>query len=449
MSDKSPHNQESSPLFMRTFREFAKLEAAGGILLLIFTAVALIWANSPWASSYFNLWQTRLTVGLGSFVLDKPLLLWINDGLMAMFFFTVGLEIKREILVGELSSPKKAALPIAAAMGGMIVPALFYIAINVGKPGAAGWGIPMATDIAFALGIMALVGKRVPVALKLFLTSLAIVDDLGAVLVIAFFYTSKIVWFELLVGAVFLVALLAANRAGVRNPLFYALLGIGGLWLSFLLSGVHATIAGVLAAMTIPVRSSVSKEEFLERGRYFIEDFEESSTHGMNILTNKQQREAAESLESVSELVQTPLQRLEHALHPWVTFIVMPIFAFANAGVSFSNVGLFQSLTSTVGLGIIIGLVIGKQIGITLFSWVAVRIGLATMPTGVTWRQIYGVGWLGGIGFTMSIFIASLAFRGTQFLFMAKLAILTASLIAGILGFIILRSARPQEVNES
>ncbi len=448
MIDKSRHDQESSPLFMRSFKEFAKLEAAGGILLLIFTALALVWANSPWASSYFNLWQMRLTVGLGGFVLDKPLLLWINDGLMAMFFFTVGLEIKREILMGELSSPKKAALPIAAAIGGMIVPALIYTAINFGKPSAPGWGIPMATDIAFALGVMALLGKRVPLKLKLFLTSLAIVDDLGAVLVIAFFYTSKIVWAQLLMAGIFLIGLLVANRAGIRSPLVYALLGIGGLWLSFLLSGIHATVAGVLAAMTIPVRSSVSKEEFLERGRYFIEDFEESSRHGMNILTNKQQREAAESLESVSELVQTPLQRLEHALHPWVTFVVMPIFALANAGVSFSDVGLVQSLSSTVGLGIVIGLVVGKQIGITLFSWVAVRIGVANMSEGVSWRQIYGVAWLAGIGFTMSIFIASLAFQNTQFLFMAKLAILTASVVGGIIGFIILRSAIPREVKE-
>lgn len=448
MIDQSRHDQESSPLFMRSFKEFAKLEAAGGILLLIFTALALVWANSPWAGSYFNLWQTRLTVGLGGFVLDKPLLLWINDGLMAMFFFTVGLEIKREILMGELSAPKKAALPIAAAIGGMIVPALIYTAINFGKPSAPGWGIPMATDIAFALGVMALLGKRVPLTLKLFLTSLAIVDDLGAVLVIAFFYTSKIVWVQLLIAGIFLISLLVANRAGIRSPLVYALLGIGGLWVSFLLSGVHATVAGVLAAMTIPVRSSVSKEEFLERGRYFIEDFEESSRHGMNILTNKQQREAAESLESVSELVQTPLQRLEHALHPWVTFVVMPIFALANAGVSFSDVGLVQSLSSTVGLGIVIGLVVGKQIGITLFSWVAVRIGVANMSEGVSWRQIYGVAWLAGIGFTMSIFIASLAFQNTQFLFMAKLAILTASVVGGIIGFIILRSAIPREVKE-
>jgi len=443
MSDIILDNKDTAPSFMHTFKQFARLEAAGGILLLLFTAVALIWANSPWASSYFNLWQTRITLGLGSFVLDKPLLLWINDGLMAMFFFTVGLEIKREMLVGELASPKKAALPIAAALGGMIVPALIYMALNAGKPGASGWGIPMATDIAFALGVMALVGKRVPITLKLFLTSVAIVDDLGAVLVIAFFYTSKIVWSELFIGAIFLVALIAVNRAGVRHPLVYAVLGIGGLWLSFLLSGVHATIAGVLAAMTIPVRSSVSREEFLKRGRYFIEEFEESSGQGINVLTNKQQREAAESLESVSELVQTPLQRLEHALHPWVTFIVMPIFALANAGVSFSDVGVIPAVSSTVGLGIIMGLVIGKQVGITLISWIALRIGIATMPTGVTWRQIYGVGWLAGIGFTMSIFIASLAFRDTALLPVAKIGILVASLIAGFVGWIILRKAGP------
>ncbi|HSE83789.1 MAG TPA: Na+/H+ antiporter NhaA [Thermodesulfobacteriota bacterium] len=433
------------PLFFEQmlypFQEFTKLEASGGILLLLCTVAALVWANSPWSDSYFNLWHTKLTIGIGSFMLSKNLLHWINDGLMAMFFFVVGLEIKREFLVGELASPKQAALPIAAALGGMIVPAIFYLALNAGKAGASGWGIPMATDIAFALGVLALLGKRVPVALKVFLTSLAIVDDIGAVLVIAFFYTSKISWLNLAVGFVFLSMLLFANRAGVRHTLVYAALGIGGLWLAFLLSGVHATVAGVLAAMAIPAYSHINRDEFIRRSQHFLREFEEGSIGDGTVLTNEHQREAAQELEKASELVQTPLQRLEHYLHPWVIFGVMPIFALANAGVSLGG-DLSQIFVNPVTLGIALGLVIGKQVGITLFSWLAVRGGFATISRGVSWLQIYAASWLGGIGFTMSIFIAGLAFKDSpQILATAKIGILTASLVAGIVGFLILRRA--------
>lgn len=421
------------------FQEFVKLEASGGILLLLCTAVALIWANSPWSENYFALWQTKLTVGLSSFALSKPLLFWINDGLMAMFFFVVGLEIKRELLVGELSSPKQAALPIAAALGGMIVPAVLYLSLNAGKPGAPGWGIPMATDIAFVLGVLALLGKRVPVSLKVFLTSLAIVDDIGAVLVIAVFYTSAISWFHLAVGFGFLAALVAANRLGIRHTLIYAALGIGGLWFSFLLSGVHPTVAGVLAAMTIPAYSRIDKDQFLNKSRYLLGEFERAGAQGGNALTDEVQRESAEALEKASELVQAPLQRLEHYLHPWVIFGIMPLFAFANAGVSLSG-DLSEVFTHPVTLGVAFGLILGKQLGITLFSWLAVRSGLAAIPSRVSWRQIYGAGWLGGIGFTMSIFIASLAFDDDpRILSIAKIGILTASLIAGASGFLILK----------
>lgn len=440
---KEKFAKPKSPLFfgqiLYPFQEFTKLEASGGILLLLCTVVALVWANSPWSDSYFNLWHTKLTIGIGSFMLSKDLLHWINDGLMAMFFFVVGLEIKREFLVGELASPKQAMLPMAAAVGGMIVPAILYLALNSGKAGASGWGIPMATDIAFALGVLALLGKRVPVALKVFLTSLAIVDDIGAVLVIAFFYTSKLSWFNLAIGFGFLVALIFANRAGIRHTLIYATLGIGGLWLSFLLSGVHATVAGVLAAMTIPAYSRINRDEFLSRSQYFLKEFEEGTIQYGTVLTNEQQREAAQELEKASELVQTPLQRLEHYLHPWVIFGVMPLFALANAGVSIDG-NLFQIFVNPVTLGIALGLVIGKQVGVTLFSWLAVRSGFATLSKEVSWLQIYGAGWLAGIGFTMSIFIAGLAFGNSpQILSIAKIGILTASLIAGVLGFIILK----------
>ena len=423
------------------FQEFFKAEASSGILLLFFTAVALVWANSPWARAYNDLWHTQLTFGLGSFALDKPLILWINDGLMAVFFFVVGLEIKREVLVGELSSLRQAALPIAAAIGGMIVPAVLYTALNAGKPGAAGWGIPMATDIAFALGILALLGKRVPLSLKIFLTALAIVDDIGAVLVIALFYTAKIAWLSLSIGLIFLLLMLVANRTGVRHPLVYLLLGIG-LWIALLKSGVHATIAGVLSAMTIPARTRIDATEFLNRAKACLNAFELASKPGRSILSNRMQRSAAQSVENLSQLVQSPMQRLEHDLHPWVALFIMPVFALANAGVSVGG-NSTAALTNTAALGVIIGLVIGKQVGITLFSWLTVRLGLAELPGDLTWRHIYGVSWLAGIGFTMSLFIASLAFGEIPLLPVAKVGILTGSLIAGVVGWMILRGIKP------
>ncbi|GBD38489.1 Na(+)/H(+) antiporter NhaA [bacterium HR37] len=423
---------------MRPFQEFIRLEASGGILLLLCTLIALIWANSPWSEAYFSLWQTKLKIGIGSFVIDKPLILWINDGLMAMFFFVIGLEIKRELLVGELASLRNAALPIVAALGGMLVPALLYTSLNLREAGASGWGIPMATDIAFVLGILALLGKRVPIALKVFITSIAIVDDIGAVLVIAFFYTSQIYWSNLIVGALFLLALIAANRMGVRHPLVYAVLGVGGLWLAFLMSGVHATIAGVLSAMTIPASPRIGREEFLEKTRYLIERVESAGANEENILLSKEQQKTMEALEKASKLRQTPLQRLEHLLHPWVTFLVMPLFALANAGVSIGG-DILETFRSPLTLGIVLGLVLGKQIGITLFSWIAVRTNLVTLPSGVNWRQIYGVGWLAGIGFTMSLFIAGLAFEDSTLVDKAKLGILAGSLISGIGGWIILK----------
>jgi len=424
---------------IRPFQKFAKTEASGGILLLLCTAAALVWANSPWASSYINLWQTKLTVGLGSFILSKPLLLWINDGLMTVFFFVVGLEIKRELLVGELASAKQAAFPIAAALGGMLVPAGIYIAVNAGTEGMPGWGIPMATDIAFALGVLALLGARVPLALKVFLTALAIVDDIGAVLVIALFYTVEISWISLALGGGFLIALVAANLIGVRHPLVYTLLG-ACLWLAFLNSGVHATVAGVLLAFTIPARSRIDMGEFLSLGRATLNEFERVARTDSSMLINEEQQAAIQALKSACERVETPLQRIEHALHSWVTFAIMPVFALANAGVVLDG-GLTVALTHSVSLGVMAGLIAGKQIGITLFAWLAVRSGLATIPGAVTWRHIYGASWLGGIGFTMSLFIAGLAFGDSPLLPVAKVGILSASLLAGVVGWIILTGA--------
>jgi Na+:H+ antiporter, NhaA family len=424
---------------VRPFQDFAHKQSSGGILLIAATVVALLWANSPWGESYAALWQTKLTVGLGEFSLSKDLTHWINDALMAVFFLVVGLEIKRELLVGELSSVRSAALPIAAAVGGAVVPALIYIAINAGTEGAAGWGIPMATDIAFALGVLALLGERAPVALKVFLTALAIVDDIVAVLVIAFFYTAEISWGALGVGGLFLAALVMANLIGVGRTLIYAVLGVG-LWLAFLLSGVHATIAGVLLAFTVPASSFINPGAFLERSRYVLDRFEKAGEKGENVLTNEERQAALHALNHATYQLEPPLHELEHTLHPWVVFAIMPIFALANAGVTLGG-GLAEALVSPVALGIVAGLVLGKQLGITLFAWLAVKVGVSELPVGINWRHVYGGGWLGGIGFTMSLFITDLAFSNGSLVDAAKLGILAASLIAGVIGWAILRGA--------
>ena len=424
---------------VRPFQDFANKQSSGGVLLIAATVIALVWANSPWAESYTNLWHTKMTVALGDFSVSKDLTHWINDGLMAVFFLVVGLEIKREVLVGELSSVRGAALPVAAALGGAVVPALIYAAINAGTEGAAGWGIPMATDIAFALGVLALLGERAPVALKVFLTALAIVDDIVAVLVIALFYTSEISWGALGVGGVFLAALVVANLIGVGRTLVYALLGIG-LWLAFLLSGVHATIAGVLLALTVPAISFINPGAFLERSRYVLDRFEKAGEQGESVLSNEERQAALHALNNAAYELEPPLHELEHALHPWVVFAIMPIFALANAGVPLGG-GIADALTSPVSLGIVAGLVIGKQLGITLFAWLAVKGGISELPEGIRWRHVYGAGWLAGIGFTMSLFISDLAFSDGSLVEAAKLGILVASLIAGVVGWTILRGA--------
>lgn len=427
-------------LVLRPFQEFAQRETAGGILLLFCTLIALVWANSPWAHLYDRLWHTEIELTVGVLHLGEDLLHWINDGLMAVFFFVVGLEIKREVLIGELASTRRAALPIIAAIGGMLVPAAIYIGFNVGGEGASGWGIPMATDIAFALGIMALLGPRVPTALKVFLVALAIVDDIGAVLIIAIFYTSELSLTYLSFGGLLLAVLFAANRVGVRHPLVYSLLGLG-LWFTFLESGVHATVAGVLLAITIPSSIRMNTGDFLTQGRALLDNFERSGVSDQNVHMKEGHRAAMHALETACEQVESPMQRFEHSLHPWVTYLIMPVFGLANAGVALSgDIGV--ALTHQVSLGVIVGLVVGKQVGVTLFAWIAVRLGWASVPTGVTWKQIYGAAWLAGIGFTMSIFIASLAFDGSALLPIAKMGILTASVLAGGIGWAILAQTK-------
>jgi NhaA family Na+:H+ antiporter len=427
------------PKILTPFARFAQFEAAGGVLLILCTIAALVWANSPWWESYFHLWEVPVTLGFGEFVINKNLHHWINDGLMAVFFFVVGLEIKRELLAGELSTPKKAVLPFAAALGGMLVPAAIYAALNWGKPGAPGWGIPMATDIAFALGILTLVGSRVPLGLKVFLTALAIVDDLGAVLVIAIFYTTELSFTSLGFGGAFLVAMLVVNKLGFRSPLLYLALGFLA-WVGFLKSGVHATIAGVLSALMIPSTVRIDPLRFLRDSQQSLKEFEEATNMGdkPGVLLTGFQQEAIATLEERAEWAQPPMQRLEHGLIPWVTFFIMPIFAFANAGVRLDK-DIAEALTHPVSLGIILGLVLGKQIGITIFSLLAVKMKVADMPERSNSRALYYVSWLGGIGFTMSLFVANLAFvNAPDLLDTAKVGILSASLISGVAGYILL-----------
>jgi NhaA family Na+:H+ antiporter len=441
--------ETSTPLIeraLRPFQDFAHRESSSGLLLLACTVIALAWANSPWRDAYVHLWEIPITVGVATYAIRESLHHWINDGLMAVFFFLVGLEIKREMLVGELASLRRAALPLAAALGGMLVPALLYVAVNGSGPGARGWGIPMATDIAFALGVLALLGPRIPLSLKIFLTALAIVDDIGAVLVIALFYTADLSVAALIWASLLFVLLLGCNGVGVRHPAPYTLLGMG-LWLAFLQSGVHATVAGVLLAFTIPARTRIDANEFLTRSRRALKRFAAAGVAGADVLTSKAHQESLSALEGAAEAAQAPLQKLEDKLHGSVAFGIMPLFALANAGVPLS--GGAQSLASPVGLGVILGLVIGKPLGITLFAWLANRVGVAERPTDTPWRMLHGAGWLGGIGFTMSLFIAALAFENAALLTQAKLGILTASVCAGAVGWLLLRRGAPHIGSET
>jgi NhaA family Na+:H+ antiporter len=433
---------------LQPFQEFVNAKVASGLLLLLCTVIALIWANSPFAASYVHLWETHFSLGFGNAAIDMPLEAWMNDGLMAIFFFLVGLEIKREILVGELSKMRQAILPAAAALGGMVFPALIYTAFNTGKPGIVGWGVPMATDIAFALGVLALLGKRIPLGLKVFLTAFAIVDDLGSVMVIAIFYNSGIDWLALLMALSMVILLLAMNLLGVRWTLVYVLLGIL-LWFAFLRSGVHATVAGVLLALTIPARARIDGQEFVEQGRKLLDEFEQHDPTQIGLYMNDHQQAAAQALETTSNEIQTPLQRMEHALNPWVGFLIMPLLALANAGVALGG-NFLADLFSPVALGIIVGLVLGKQAGVMLFSWLTIKLGWSELPAGVSWRQLYGASCLGGIGFTMSLFVSNLAFgqANPTLLTEAKVGILVAAIIAGACGWIALASAGASARNQ-
>lgn len=425
------------------------------VLLLICAVFALfcanaafpVWQDQSLADLYAALWHLDLGIAIGPRSVTQTLHHWVNDGLMAIFFFLVGLEIKRELMVGELATARKAALPIGAAIGGMIVPAGIYALLNNGTDGAAGWGIPMATDIAFAMGVLGLLSKRVPIALSVFLMALAIVDDLGAVVVIAMFYTHTIAAEQLFTGLALTALSFALGYAGVRSSLVYALL-FGCIWITFLQSGVHATVAGVLFAFSIPVDARYQTSLFSGRIRALLDRFEQAEDEANPLQVNAAQQHLVSSIERECLHVEAPLQRIERLLHPACAFLIMPIFAFANAGVVMEFGSLSTLLESRVLWGVALGLLVGKQVGIFGFSWLMVRSGLAELPRGVTWLQLYGVAILGSIGFTMSLFVTELAFApgihgGVEHLVSnhaaeAKVGVLSASIVAGVMGILVL-----------
>lgn len=418
------------------FEEFIHRQTTSGLLLMGTAVLALILANGPLADSYAHILHTQLSVGAGSWKLEMSLHHWINDGLMAFFFFVIGLELKREILVGELANLRNAVLPIGAAIGGMVVPALLYVAINPEGDAARGWGIPMATDIAFAIGALALLAGRVPKALITFLVALAIVDDLGAVVVIAIFYTDTIALTPLAVAAGLVALLLAFNMSGIRKTLPYFIVAIF-LWYALLLSGVHATLAGILGALTIPAIPRYKPERFSAHVKELMQRFDASHQPGQTIMTNDKLRAVVQTLENGVHSVEAPLQRLEHVWHMPVAYMVIPIFALANAGIPLDFDSMGAMLSHPVMLGVSLGLVAGKFIGITGVSWLLLKAGVAVLPKDTRFTQIAGVSLLAGIGFTMSIFVAELGFVGqAEYLLMAKTGILAASALAGIAGFI-------------
>ena len=422
---------------IESFEIFFKKVVSGSYPLFFATILAFIWANL-YPSSYHSTWHTELTIFMGPFQITNSLVHWIDDALMTLFFFTVGLEIKRELLVGELASPKRAMLPIAAALGGMLLPAAIYAAFNYGAPTAKGWGIPMATDIAFSLAVLAVLRDKVPLGLRVFLSAFAIADDLGAVLVIALFYTQEIVWQYLLVSSFFLLALALVNRLWISWTFVYALLGIG-MWFFIFGSGVHATVAGVLVAMFIPARARYDTDSFLRQVKSYMEQFEcEPGSCGYTILLNQEHLSAVRAIEEACHDVETPLQRLEHGLQPWVSFLVLPLFALANAGLVLEELHLTDAIIHPVTLGVTLGLVVGKPLGISLFTYLASKITRAPLPVGVTWAHIIGAGILGGIGFTMSLFISALSFYRAEFAEFSKLGIIMGSLVSAVLGLLVL-----------
>ncbi|MCK5730432.1 MAG: Na+/H+ antiporter NhaA [Draconibacterium sp.] len=416
--------------------KFIQLETSSSIILFMATVSALILANSAISESFLGFWQNDISISLPGFELSKPVLKWINDGLMAIFFFLIGLELKREIMVGELNKIKNASLPFFAAIGGMIVPALLFVTLNKGNAGSGGWGIPMAADIAFTLGILKLLGNRVPSGIKIFLMAFAIIDDLGAVLVIAFFYSSNLIWSNIIVGLIIVAVLFIISKYGYYSKYIFLISGVI-VWILFLKSGIHSTIAGVLMALTIPIARKTDTRSFYENGKAILDNFlKECSTKHDKTILNHKQLQSIEELEDLTEKTAPPLQYLEHNLHGWVSYLIMPLFALANAGVVFSFSG---DTNLALSINIAISLVVGNFIGIFSFSYIAIKLKLAELPKNVTLKQLAGVSILGGLGFTMSLFINSLAFTDPVLIDSAKMGILFGSLFAGLLGYFVMR----------
>ncbi len=430
-------------------QQFMQQEKAGGIVLGIAVVIALILANSPWSDSYFHFFEHHL----GFYFDGKPYFNftihhWINDGLMSMFFFVVGLELKREFIGGELRDMKKVVLPVGAAIFGMLVPALIYILLNAGSPAAHGWGIPMATDIAFALAIVSLLGKRVPFTAKIFLTTLAIVDDLGAVIVIALFYTSNISLMSICVGIALLLLMFLGNKLGIKNVVFYGVVGICGVWVAFLMSGIHATIAAVLAAFMIPADSRITEPAFASRIRKHLRRFDKTPSNDVRTLEHEQVEIISQVKEDTINAI-PPLQRLEHQMHPLVSFVIMPIFALANAGVSFVGMDVQSVFSNHITVGVFLGLLVGKPLGIALSVWLLTNLRIGKPHSLLTWRRIIGLGFLASIGFTMSMFVTSLAFNDPLFYVQAKIGIFSASIMGGLIGYRLLNIPMdPQEPSE-
>ncbi len=419
------------------FQKFVRKVATGGFLLFASTVIALFWANLA-HDSYHGFWHTEISLRLGPLDFTRSVQHWIDEALMTLFFFTVGLEIKRELLIGELASFKRALLPVAAAVGGMIVPALIYVFFNHDTPTASGWGIPMATDIAFALAVISVLGHRIPLGVRIFLSALAIADDIGAVLVIALFYTPSIEWQFLLAALFFLGCILLANMLWVRYTLLYVLLGLG-VWVAILGSGIHATVAGVVVALFIPARGRYDTGTFIEKVFRFLEKFDcDRESCGHTVLINQQHLTIIQNIEHACHQTQTPLQRMLGALHSWVAFLILPLFALANAGVYLGGIDIHAALASPVTLGVMFGLIIGKPLGIFSFTFAASKGLNAPLSRGVTWAHILGASMLGGIGFTMSIFISGLSFVRPEFIELSKIGVIGGSLLSGALGLTLL-----------
>ena len=410
------------------------------MLLLAATAAALVWVNSPWRESYFQFWETEITIDLGLFSIQEHLKEWVNDGLVAIFFFVMGMEIKRELVHGELSSVRKAALPAVAALGGMIVPAAIYAAFNVTGEGARGWGIPMATDIAFALGALALLGRSLPSQLRIFLLGLAVVDDIGSIAVIAVFYTEQLNVGGLVWAIVFLTIIVVANRGlRIRSIPVYVVLGTL-FWVAVLNSGIHATVAGVILGLLTPAGALLGHHAFRPSVEGLVGEYERA-------VEDDDEESADMVLGEISRLsreTDSPLDRLERQVHPWTTYLILPVFALANAGVVFSEDVVREAMSSDVTIGVLVALPVGKLLGVTAFTWVAVRMGVASLPSGVVWRHVIGVGLLGGIGFTVSIFISGLAYDADGLISQAKIGVLLASILSAVAGYAFLRFVAPR-----